>query len=307
MPAAKTDTAADGIHPSTPPFDRILNFRDVGAHINQTADQNYLQTGKLYRSARPDGATTRDRDRLVNHYNIKTILDLRTETEHIESRRKHADSVPAAPAAAPSDPLLPLRIPEIDYVDIDFNGSGYTSALIRQLTWTQTARLLGLYAFGYRKEAIGVLSDAVMAERGLAGLAVDSLEHCQAEVKAVYDVLANEHSYPLVIHCTQGKDRTGLNILLVLMLLGVPIDAINEDYMLSEKELAPEKEEKVQEIMSIGLPASFADCPASWVGRVTEALNERHGGIEQYLESCGVSMAQQGRAAQLRSPLPSAK
>ncbi|KAI7111400.1 hypothetical protein KC324_g19818, partial [Hortaea werneckii] len=184
MPAAKTDTAADGIHPSTPPFDRILNFRDVGAHINQTADQNYLQTGKLYRSARPDGATLRDRDRLVNHYNIKTILDLRTETEHIESRRKHADSVPAAPAAAPSDPLLPLRIPEIDYVDIDFNGSGYTSALIRQLTWTQTARLLGLYAFGYRKEAIGVLSDAVMAERGLAGLAVDSLEHCQAEVKA---------------------------------------------------------------------------------------------------------------------------
>ncbi|KAI7574967.1 hypothetical protein KC316_g11262 [Hortaea werneckii] len=301
MPAAKTDTAADGIHPSTPPFDRILNFRDVGAHINQTADQNYLQTGKLYRSARPDGATLRDRDRLVNHYNIKTILDLRTETEHIESRRKHADSVPAAPAAAPSDPLLPLRIPEIDYVDIDFNGSGYTSALIRQLTWTQTARLLGLYAFGYRKEAIGVLSDAVMSERGLAGLAVDSLEHCQAEVKAVYDVLANEHSYPLVIHCTQGKDRTGLNILLVLMLLGVPIDAINEDYMLSEVELAPEKEEKVQEIMSIGLPASFADCPASWVGQVTEALNERHGGIERYLESCGVSMEQQGRVRSLLS------
>ncbi|KAI7072864.1 hypothetical protein KC327_g6423, partial [Hortaea werneckii] len=146
MPAAKTDTAVDGIQSSTPPFDRILNFRDVGAYINSInqTGRNYLQTGKLYRSARPDGATPRDRDLLVNHYNIKTILDLRTETEHIEARRRHADSVPAAPAATPSDPLLPLRIPEIDYVDIDFNGSGYTSALIRQLTWTQTARLLGL-------------------------------------------------------------------------------------------------------------------------------------------------------------------
>ncbi|KAI7053828.1 hypothetical protein KC327_g18649 [Hortaea werneckii] len=118
MPAAKTDSAADGIQPSTPPFERILNFRDVGDFVNgQTTGRGYLQTGKLYRSARPDGATPRDRDRLVNHYQIKTILDLRTETEHIESRRKHADSVPAAPAATPSDPLLPLRIPEIDYPD----------------------------------------------------------------------------------------------------------------------------------------------------------------------------------------------
>merc|ERR1712070_971850 len=117
-----------------------------------------------------------------------------------------------------------------------------------------------------------------MAERGLAGLAVDSLEHCRAEVKAVYDILANEHSYPLLIHCTQGKDRTGLNILLVLMLLGVPIDAINEDYMLSEKELAPEKEEKVREIMSIGLPASFGALSylPGWAVQSNEPVSQEH-------------------------------
>ena len=132
-----------------------------------------------------------------------------------------------------------------------------------------------------------------MAKRGLAGLAEDSLTHCTAEVKAVFDVLADEASYPVLVHCTQGKDRTGLVVLLVLMLLDVPVRAIEGDYRFSESELKPEREEKVQEIRSIGLPDSFADCPADWVETVCAFVDGRYGGVREYLLHCGVTEAQQ--------------
>ena len=132
-----------------------------------------------------------------------------------------------------------------------------------------------------------------MAERGLCGLAIDSLEHCQAEVKACFDVLCDEASYPVRVHCTQGKDRTGLIVLLVLMLCGVEREAIERDYVLSERELEPERGDKLAEIRSIGLPDSFADCPKDWVGIVSGHIDQECGGVEKYLESCGVGAEQQ--------------
>ena len=173
------------------------------------------------------------------------------------------------------------------------NGSSYSNALIKQLSWAQTAKLFGLYSFGYRKEAISVLGANVMAARGLDGLAEDTLAHCRREIKDVVFILCDETSYPVVIHCTQGKDRTGLIVLLVLSLCGIPRAAIEKDYRLSESELLSEKEEKLAEIRSIGLPDSFAECPEQWCGNVSRFIDETFGGVEKYLESCGVTKEQQ--------------
>ena len=170
--------------------------------------------------------------------------------------------MPTAPAARPSDPNYPLRIPDIEYKEVNFNGSAYSKALIKQLSYGHVAKLGVLYACGWRTQAISVLGTNVMAKRGLTGLAEDSLEHCTAEVRACFDVLADKSSYPVLVHCTQGKDRTGLIVLLVLLLLNAPNEAIEKDYRLSESELQPEREERLKEITSIGLPESFADCPA---------------------------------------------
>ena len=274
-------------------FDSILNFRDVGQSINHISGQQLLRPGLIFRSARPDAASTADRHRVVEDYKIKTIIDLRTPTEHIEQTRKHAPNVPSAPAVSPSDPAQPLRIPEVNYKDVNLNGSGYSNALIWQLSYHHIAKLFGLYTFGWRKEAISVLGTNVMAKRGLSGLAIDTLTHSKLEVKEAFSILCNPDAYPVVIHCTQGKDRTGLIVLLVLLLRGVPEDAIAKDYRLSERELEPEREEKVAEIRSIGLPDSFADCPAEWTGTVCKYINENFGGIENYLEDCGVTSDQQ--------------
>jgi protein-tyrosine phosphatase len=44
-----------------------------------------------------------------------------------------------------------------------------------------------------------------------------------------------EDRAPLVIHCTAGKDRTGFACALILHALGVPDDAIAEDYLLTNR------------------------------------------------------------------------
>src|SRR5262245_46476144 len=46
--------------------------------------------------------------------------------------------------------------------------------------------------------------------------------------------LAAPNALPALVHCTLGKDRTGLVIALVLDLAGVPREAIADDYALSE-------------------------------------------------------------------------
>lgn len=46
--------------------------------------------------------------------------------------------------------------------------------------------------------------------------------------------LADEDS-PLLIHCTAGKDRTGVGAALILLLLGVDRDTVMEDYLLTSQ------------------------------------------------------------------------
>ncbi|MEH0157479.1 tyrosine-protein phosphatase [Limibacter armeniacum] len=43
--------------------------------------------------------------------------------------------------------------------------------------------------------------------------------------------------YPVLIHCLSGKDRTGIVVCALLMIMGVQVDAIEEEYLLSEGEV----------------------------------------------------------------------
>lgn len=146
-----------------------------------------------------------------------------------------------------------------------------------------------------RLEAISVLGKNVMTPRGLSGLAVDSLDVCTAEVKSVFDIMAEAKNYPILVHCTQGKDRTGIIVQLLLMLLGTDEKVIDYDYMLSAPELEAERPAKLKEIHSIGLPDEFADCDPQLVALVNQHIRQKSGSISKYLESCGVSMAVQDK------------
>lgn len=172
-------------------------------------------------------------------------------------------------------------------------------ALIRQLRYWSVTKLIGLMALGYRVEAISILGTEVMAAKGLVGMAIDSLDHCTAEVLSVFQVLANLAAWPVVVHCTQGKDRTGLVVLLVLLLVDAERRAVERDYVRSQRELEPERGERLPEIRSIGLPDEFADCPVDWIERVARHVDEVYGGIEKYLVRCGVTVDMQRKVKEM--------
>lgn len=146
---------------------------------------------------------------------------------------------------------------------------------------------------GYRTEAISILGREVMQPRGLIGLGKDSLDHSRDEIRQMLEVMAESKNYPLMIHCTQGKDRTGLSITLLLLLLNTPLQAISADYLASERELLPEMESKMVEISEVGLSEDFAGCPATFVAELSDHINENYSSLQGYLELIGVDRMMQ--------------
>jgi protein-tyrosine phosphatase len=99
----------------------------------------------------------------------------------------------------------------------------------------------------------------------------DMVKNQKAALAIAFRALADKSNYPLIIHCTAGKDRTGVVSALLLELLGVPRNQIVEDYLLS-----------------------------SGTGRVDQdwidaALNEvdAEGGISKYLSGIGINQSMQ--------------
>eukprot|EP00035_Acanthoeca_spectabilis_P030515 m.9705 g.9705 ORF g.9705 m.9705 type:complete len:289 (+) comp4210_c0_seq1:242-1108(+) len=65
---------------------------------------------------------------------------------------------------------------------------------------------------------------------------------CQHEIKKAVVPLADAAAFPAVIHCTHGKDRTGVVIGLLLTLVGVSKEAVLADYGRSAKEILSAQE-----------------------------------------------------------------
>ncbi|PYH71396.1 putative tyrosine/serine protein phosphatase [Aspergillus vadensis CBS 113365] len=335
------------------PFDNIINFRDVGRTINQLIGKRVLKEGILFRSARLDDASERDKRRLVDEFHISTVVDLRSSTEHqIATNKRLAElaaaaaaaaaaasstesssstesperqtSTPPAPAPEPTASSSPsatststdIHLPDLPTVTrfpVSLTGKAFERALLWQLDWWNFFKVLALAASGYRPAAVQIVGQQVMSPRGLVGLGIDTLDSSYGEIKTLFDLFSSGTStsststadgsddeiedssaYPVLIHCTQGKDRTGLIIILLLLLVAdvVPEEVIREDYLRSEGELVIEMEERMKEVRLLGLSEDYTKCPRHFVETMRGHLEERYGGVQGYLGTVGVGRQQ---------------
>ncbi|RWA11237.1 hypothetical protein EKO27_g3860 [Xylaria grammica] len=275
-------------------FEKILNFRDVGKTVN-----DYL-------------------GRKQGHAGGRAVSLGTTRTEHLtQAQKREADL--KAPALLQSNAALaePMQIPGPLYRHVRVAGRRLERALVRQLSWWNfmcvlltlptfflrwvgfashldlpnspaVHKLIFLFIFGFRVQAIRIMGQEVMQPLGLVGLSLLTLDESGSEIVEALQILTSSQTpNPSLVHCTQGKDRTGMIIALALLTLHVPTDAISHDYFLSQSGLEPERDERVAEMMQIGLPPAWGDCPPNFVQRVRGHLDERYGGVEGYLDTIG--------------------
>ncbi|KLU90015.1 hypothetical protein MAPG_08982 [Magnaporthiopsis poae ATCC 64411] len=272
----------------SPMFDNIINFRDVGKTINNYLGQKLIREGLLFRSARPDDASLRDRKILRDDLRIKTVMDLRTKTEHLNQAKKR-DACLKIPALVQSNEALaqPVKIPDLSYLEIRITGRAFERHLLSQLSWLSFINLILLFLLGLRMKAIAILGREVMLPRGLIGIAIDTLDHSKGEVAEALHSLLKPAALPMMVHCTQGKDRTGLVVTLILMILGVPLPAVDYDYALSDEGLVSEREARLVEIHEIGLSDAFAFVDPAINRAIENHLWTTYGGLHRYLDSIG--------------------
>ncbi|KAK7966169.1 protein-tyrosine phosphatase-like protein [Apiospora aurea] len=257
-----------------------------------------------------DDASPEDRRRLKDEYGIKTVIDLRTKTEHVKQAEKRQADL-KVPALLQSNAALaePVQIPGLRYLEIKITGGKFEKFLISQLSWLGLFKLIFLYILGQRIAAIRIMSQEVMLPRGLVGMGLDTLDYSGADILEALNAFlepppapattssgvsgvnggggggGGDPSLPILVHCTQGKDRTGLIVALVLMTLGVPLEAISHDYLLTQQALEADRETRIAEIEEIGLTPDWGDCPPDFVARIHDHLESQYGGVEAYLDS----------------------
>ncbi|KAJ7193985.1 protein-tyrosine phosphatase-like protein [Mycena haematopus] len=260
-------------------FTGIYNFRDVGHVVNILSGRKLVHERFILRSGRLDDATPADRE-LLSEYGLRTVVDLRSKSEHIkQTQALAAKNRSHAAANAEKAPW--------DVIYINFAGRNFEMNMLKQLKWWQMIWFLTLMIFQFRMAAIRILGRNVLGPKGLLGLSKDSLRFCQAEIREALEVLTDFKSYPVLIHCTQGKDRSGLIIMLVLFILGVPVEEVAADYALSDDGLAPVRASMIKEVEEIGMDADYTKAPPEVVETVWDFLHTEYGGVDEYLDLIG--------------------
>ncbi|EEH10574.1 conserved hypothetical protein [Histoplasma capsulatum G186AR] len=151
--------------------------------------------------------------------------------EHNIAANRHLASQPSRPKDGPTPAVQTqsttndehlVQLPGVRRIMVSLAGWGLEKLLLWRLSWFNLLKAIALLASGYRNAATKLVVEQAMVPRGLKGLALDTLTASQAEIKELFEHLGNPAVYPTLVHCTQGKDRTGLVVILLLLLAGSP-------------------------------------------------------------------------------------
>ncbi len=112
----------------------------------------------------------------------------------------------------------------------------------------------------------------------------------------MFEIFERAGSQPILVHCTAGKDRTGVSTAFLLSVLGVDRALIEADYILTNHDVARqadfiEKTTGFPEGMNRDSLIRAAGVPEDAISDFLDGLQERFGGPLGYLRSIGISEA----------------
>jgi protein-tyrosine phosphatase len=109
-------------------------------------------------------------------------------------------------------------------------------------------------------------------------------------------VIASSGPTPVIVHCTSGKDRTGLVVALALALVGVDRSAIVADYAASEQNLPAALLDQTVDWWrqtgnhrGVNLDALVRLSQPAVLERTFERIETRHGSVAGYARAYGLS------------------
>jgi protein tyrosine/serine phosphatase len=200
--------SAAAITVPSPPFinvEGVPNFRDIGGYAVSTDGASSVRRGFVYRSAIPTKITARGVNTLVQDLKVRSIYDLRSNAER---RRDSASSPLLSPNGdGENGPVQLYHIPVFEETDLS------------------PAQLAKRYA-GY------------MSDQGSEGFVYAYREILNEGVNAyrrIFEHVRDRPTEPFLLHCTGGKDRTGVIAALMLVIAGVTDpNVVAEEYALTE-------------------------------------------------------------------------
>ncbi|MFT2815856.1 tyrosine-protein phosphatase [Leifsonia sp. A12D58] len=124
------------------------------------------------------------------------------------------------------------------------------------------------------------------------------LEHGAMLVSALR-LIAEHEDGAVLVHCTAGKDRTGIVVALALRAVGVAREVVIADYAVSEQNL---KGEWLHEMLALlgrygieetpELRALMGGTPPDVMAGLLDLIDERYGSVGDYLISQGLTAAE---------------
>ncbi|WP_350352612.1 tyrosine-protein phosphatase [Microbacterium sp. A8/3-1] len=114
-------------------------------------------------------------------------------------------------------------------------------------------------------------------------------------VEAIRIIAAGE---PTLVHCTVGKDRTGVTVALALSAVGADREAVIADYALTESQLPVQRSQRIAEYLRSQHPeavhavALATQSPAPVMRNLLEQIDERWGSAAGYLRAKGMTDAE---------------
>jgi len=213
-----------------------------------------VKPGYIFRAGDPSHITERGKDQLLA-LGVKTIFDLRSDTE-IESYKSAT-----------------LMVDGIEFVK---------TPVSRAESYAPASLALRLKAFETD------ITDAFLK------LYVEILENGHEAIEKILVHLRDKPEQPCLIHCTAGKDRTGLFVAVIMLLLGVSDDEIIKDYALTTVGLEPvlphimgssKSEEMFRKNMtSSGALNMISSHPETMVATL-KVFRDKYGTAEGYLKT----------------------